>query len=101
MTSVDSNFNFLCGRPHGAGPPVHMRPSEPDPSPLRVDFINGWPPCPHIPRFKYNNFYCRVLHCVRMKSSTQQKVSQLIQNSDHIYMRSQSRLKIFVKVSNL
>src|SRR6218665_230367 len=21
MTSVDSNFNFLCGRPHGAGPP--------------------------------------------------------------------------------
>src|SRR6218665_1203369 len=41
MTSVDSNFNFLCGRPHGAGPPVHMRPSEPDP--LRVDVINGWP----------------------------------------------------------
>src|SRR6218665_377044 len=38
MTSVDSNFNFLCGRPHGAGPPppVHMRPSEPDPLP---------PPC--------------------------------------------------------
>ena len=31
MTSVDSNF--LCGRPHGAGPPppVHMRPPEPDP----------------------------------------------------------------------
>src|SRR6218665_2025689 len=23
MTSVDSNFNFLCGRPHGAGPPPH------------------------------------------------------------------------------
>jgi len=22
MTSVDSNFNFLCGRPHGAGPPL-------------------------------------------------------------------------------
>src|SRR6218665_3020507 len=21
LTSVDSNFNFLCGRPHGAGPP--------------------------------------------------------------------------------
>src|SRR6218665_1663274 len=43
MTSVDSNFNFLCGRPHGAGPPppVHMRP--PEPSPLRVDVINGWP----------------------------------------------------------
>ena len=33
MTSVDSNFNFLCGRPHGAGPPphVHMRLPEPDP----------------------------------------------------------------------
>src|SRR6218665_2194506 len=38
MTSVDSNFNFLCGRPHGAGPPppVHMRPPEPDSLP---------PPC--------------------------------------------------------
>src|SRR6218665_1381809 len=38
MTSVNSNFNFLCGRPHGAGPPppVHMRPPEPDPLP---------PPC--------------------------------------------------------
>src|SRR6218665_2544644 len=38
MTSVDSNFNFLCGRQHGAGPPspVHMRPPEPDPPP---------PPC--------------------------------------------------------
>ena len=46
MTSVDSNFNFLCGRPHGAGPLlplVHMRPPEPDPCPLRVDVINGWP----------------------------------------------------------
>src|SRR6218665_2811629 len=44
MVSLDSNFNFLCGRPHGAGaplPPVHMRPPEPDP--LRVDVINGWP----------------------------------------------------------
>src|SRR6218665_971016 len=41
MTSVDSNFNFLCGRPHGAGPP---RPPEPGPlSPLHVDVINGWP----------------------------------------------------------
>src|SRR6218665_76447 len=29
MTSVDSNFNFLCGRP-------------PEPDPLRVDVINGW-----------------------------------------------------------
>jgi len=50
MTSVDSNFNFLCGRPHGAWPPptVHMRPSVPSswswPPPLRVDVINGWPP---------------------------------------------------------
>src|SRR6218665_2146520 len=43
MTSVDSNFNFLCGRSHGAGPPppVYMRPPEPDP--LRVDAINEWP----------------------------------------------------------
>src|SRR6218665_3005141 len=33
MTSVDSNFNFLCGRPNGAGPPspIHMRPPELDP----------------------------------------------------------------------
>src|SRR6218665_1951377 len=23
--------------------PVHMRPTEPDPLPLRVDVINGWP----------------------------------------------------------
>src|SRR6218665_2385077 len=48
MTSVDSNFNFLCGCPHGGWtppPPVHMRPPEPDPSlPLPVDVINGWPP---------------------------------------------------------
>ena len=45
MTSVDSNFNFLCGRPHEAWPPppVHMRPPEPEPLPLRVDVINGWP----------------------------------------------------------
>jgi len=41
MTSVDSNFNFLCGRPYGAYPPVHMRP--PEPGPLRVDVIYGWP----------------------------------------------------------
>ena len=33
---MDSNFNFLCGRPHVAGPPVHMRPPEADPLP---------PPC--------------------------------------------------------
>ena len=34
--------NFLCGRPHGADPsPVRTRPPEPDP--IRVDVINGWP----------------------------------------------------------
>ena len=39
--SVD--YNFLCGRPHGADPfPVRRRPPEPDLS-LRVDVINGWP----------------------------------------------------------
>jgi len=32
MTSVDSIFNFLCGRPHGAGPPS-PRPPEPEPPP--------------------------------------------------------------------
>src|SRR6218665_1079733 len=33
MTSVDSNFNFLCGHPHGAGPlPIHMCPRELDPT---------------------------------------------------------------------
>src|SRR6218665_259430 len=44
MTSVDSNFNFLCGRPPwlDSPPPVHMRPPKPD-SPFRVDIINGWP----------------------------------------------------------
>ena len=41
MTSMDSNFNLLCGRPHGLDP-AHMRPPEPDPLPLRVDVINGW-----------------------------------------------------------
>src|SRR6218665_453663 len=46
MTSVNSNFNFLCGGPHGAGPPPSMRTCvhlSPTPSPLRVDVINGWP----------------------------------------------------------
>src|SRR6218665_1544928 len=35
MTSVDSNFNFQCGRPHEAGPPppIHMCPPELDPTP--------------------------------------------------------------------
>ena len=45
MTSVDSNFNFLCGCPHGTWPLppstcVHLSLT---PSPLRVDVINGWP----------------------------------------------------------
>ena len=44
---MDSNSNFLCGRPHGAGrplSPVHMRPPEPDPFlPPCVDVINAWP----------------------------------------------------------
>jgi len=39
MTSVDPNFNFLCERPHGAGPCVHLSLT---PS-LLVDVINGWP----------------------------------------------------------
>ena len=44
MTSVDSNFNFLCTSTWGlTPPPVHMRLSEPDLLPLRVDVINGWP----------------------------------------------------------
>ena len=45
MTSVDSNLNFLCGRPHVAGPstpPVHTRPPESDP--LRVDVIKWMAP---------------------------------------------------------
>ena len=37
--------NFVCGRPHGAvpllRPPVHMNPPQPDP--LCVNVINGWP----------------------------------------------------------
>src|SRR6218665_609249 len=46
MMSVDSNFNFLCGRPHGGWTPlppstcIHLSLT---PSPLRVDVINGWP----------------------------------------------------------
>src|SRR6218665_1371043 len=38
MTSVDSNFNFLCGRPHGAGPSLppstcdHLSLTPPPPS---------------------------------------------------------------------
>src|SRR6218665_3318198 len=44
MSSVDSNFNFLCGRPHGAGPPspVHMRPPQPDPPPCGRHKFSVW-----------------------------------------------------------
>src|SRR6218665_1553829 len=41
LTSVGSNLNFLCGRPHGLDP--LPRPPEPDSPPLRVGVINGWP----------------------------------------------------------
>jgi len=42
MTSVDSNFNFCVDVHMGLDLPyVHMHPPEPDP--LRVDVINGWP----------------------------------------------------------
>src|SRR6218665_2463778 len=53
-----------------------------------------------------------IIHGVRMKSSTQQKVSQLVQDCKYlseivtsttgtiIYTRSQSRLKIFETLSN-
>jgi len=47
MTSGDSNFNFLCGRPHGAWhlPSLcqHASTWSWPPSPFRVDVINGWP----------------------------------------------------------
>src|SRR6218665_931302 len=38
-------------------PPVHMRPPEPDPSPLRLDVINGWPHSNSLPcLLEHNNF---------------------------------------------
>ena len=55
---MDSNFNFLCGRQHGAWPPspVHMRPPEPDPYP---------PPCGrHKWMAPYNDVVDNVLHYV-------------------------------------
>src|SRR6218665_2955654 len=61
MTSVDSNFNFLCGRPHGAGPPPPSTCVHPSltPLPLRVDVINGWPLfCPG--RFVRGSFVWKV-----------------------------------------
>ena len=58
--SVDSHFNFLCGRLHGLDPlpPVHMRPPEPDP--LHVDVINGWP---LIILYQLHGTFC-TLHCI-------------------------------------
>jgi len=48
MTSVDSNFNFLCGRPHGAGPPP----------PVHLSLTPSTPPCGRhkwmAPRAVYN-----------------------------------------------
>src|SRR6218665_67221 len=44
MTSMDSIILIFCVEVHtGLDPPtpVHMHPPEPDP--LRVDVINGWP----------------------------------------------------------
>jgi len=42
VTSVDSNFKFCVDVHLGLDPsPVDMRPPEPDP--LCVDVINGWP----------------------------------------------------------
>ena len=91
MTSVDSKFKFLCGRPHGAEPPppstcVNMSLT---PSPLRVDVINGWPLifrslmqpswrcCPfcNTRDWKCNNLsttlslilFCNLLRCVNLE----------------------------------
>src|SRR6218665_1237882 len=50
MSSVDSNFNFLCGRPHGAGPHppstcVHLSLHPPSPSPCHnLSHISEPPP---------------------------------------------------------
>src|SRR6218665_2119044 len=57
MTSVDYNFSFLFGRPHGAGPPppstcVHLNLTS---SPCRVDVINGWP-------LNTRNVHLHILH---------------------------------------
>src|SRR6218665_68220 len=54
MTSVDSDLNFLCGRPHGAGPPppVHMGPPEPDSLPPPCGRHKWMAPCMR-PLFKH------------------------------------------------
>ena|SRR6218665_1977720 len=65
MTSVDSNFNFLCGRPHGARPPspVHMRPPEPDPLLLPPCGRHKWMAPKWMCRF-YVQAYSVILYCI-------------------------------------
>ena len=50
MTSVDFNFNFLCGHPQGAGP----LPRPPEPDPLA-------PPCGHHKRMAPSWTFCLPL----------------------------------------
>src|SRR6218665_2916963 len=79
MTSVESNFNFLCGRPHGAGPPplstcIHLSLT---PSPLCVDVINGWPlassifnPCVHSRLVSIVQCFLHLLPCLGVFQSS-------------------------------
>ena len=48
MTSVDSNFNFLCGRPHGAGPPVHLSLTPSPPPCGRHKWMAPYMVCPDV-----------------------------------------------------
>src|SRR6218665_172132 len=102
MTSMDSNFNFLCGRPHGAGPPppIHMRPPEPDPLPLRVDVINGWPLSgsttdisPFVYYFQHNTIY--IMHCTDNFLSLLKSFSRVKQHNTQI-VRNNFRLSEMV-----
>src|SRR6218665_694910 len=85
MTSVDSNFNFLCGRRHGAGPPppstcVHLSLI---PSPLRVDVINGRP---LLPKTGSTHLMCTnlSLHTLSHADITQLFTSKaVIQNTEY------------------
>src|SRR6218665_2569150 len=85
MTSVYFNFNFLCGRPHGAGPPppVHMHPPEPDPLP---------PPCGRhkwtalLPKTGSTHLMCTnlSLHTLSHADITQLFTSKaVIQNTEY------------------
>src|SRR6218665_1697929 len=91
MTPVDSNFNFLCGRPHGAGPPspVHMRPPEPDPLPLRVDVINGWP---HICRV-----FCKIVYRYIYSKGATLSVLVGLQNT-HMLTYTQIHADIYIYI---